>query len=534
MKKCYLNNLPKKYGFGANKDKLLISWGDSIGHIVPFEYEDVLGELFITNYSPKKQKVEVEYNSEKYEISTSQLINCSIGSILGKHNKNYIFNYGETIVKNGMGLIVKRFRKGIDNVRHYTLKCLDCSNKYDRSEPHLKDRGAKCPYCGDGVSYPAKFMYSFFKQLNVKIKTEEVFEWLDKCRYDIYIPKHNIILEIHGIQHYNGGFESCGGRSLEEEIENDKIKKNTAINNGFKFIELDCSKSDIEHIKNSILKSELSEVFDISLIDWNKCHEYACSNIIKLACSMFIKGDSAVTKNIAEKLGINRTTVARYLKAGARLGWCDYDPKEIQSLNAGSKNKLKAKPVICVETGQEFESATECARVSMQVFGVQMLQSKVSAVCNGINKSHKGYTFKYKNDTDKTHLDKFKSNKLANEVCGFKLNNEKMSTKEIAQIYNINPSTVREYLIKGTELGLCSYNPEEESKIGSSKSGLSNGKRVEVFKDNVSLGIYESATGLARKSEELFGIRFIQSSISSVCVGKRKSHKGYEFKYVED
>ena len=59
------------------------------------------------------------------------------------------------------------------------------------------------------------------------------------------------------------------------------------------------------------------------------------------------------------------------------------------------------------------------------------------------------------------------------------------------------------------------------------------GKQVEVFKEGVSLGIYESCNELSRKSLNDFGVEFLISEISNVCNGKRKSHKGYPFKYVK-
>ena len=58
------------------------------------------------------------------------------------------------------------------------------------------------------------------------------------------------------------------------------------------------------------------------------------------------------------------------------------------------------------------------------------------------------------------------------------------------------------------------------------------GKQVEVFKEGVSLGIYESCNELSRKSLDDFGVEFLISEISNVCNGKRKTHKGYTFKYI--
>ncbi|NGU31094.1 hypothetical protein G6Z34_13465 [Clostridium perfringens] len=57
---------------------------------------------------------------------------------------------------------------------------------------------------------------------------------------------------------------------------------------------------------------------------------------------------------------------------------------------------------------------------------------------------------------------------------------------------------------------------------------------VEIFKDNKSLGVFESCSELERQSEKLFGVKLFQSNIGHVCLGRRKSHKGFTFKYVEE
>ena len=52
MKKMFLDELPKKEGFGANKGKMLIDWRNSVGHKVPFVYYEIEGEIEIIEYIP--------------------------------------------------------------------------------------------------------------------------------------------------------------------------------------------------------------------------------------------------------------------------------------------------------------------------------------------------------------------------------------------------------------------------------------------------------------------------------------------------
>ena len=398
VKKCFLEGLPKKYGFGNNSNREIVDWQSSIGYAIPFQYKEVIGELKVLDYNSKKQRLTIEYNGKQFPIATSQILRCGLGSIVGEFNKDYIYGEGQILENNGSGIIVGRFRKGKDNIRHYNIECLKCNNIYDRSEGHLKDRGVKCPLCGDGISYPNKFINSLLLQLGCNFEKEFIIDETSDKRYDFYIKDINTIIEVHGKQHYaDTGFSACGGRTLEEEQLNDKLKEENARSKGYEYIIIDARNSEMQWIRNSVLHSKLIELYDLSIVNWEQCDEFAVGSLTMKICSMFKEGDSSITNKIAKELGISRFTVVKHLKRGVEFGWCNYDPIKIQTLNAKDKNKSKAKPIVCNETGQEFESATECARVSLEVFGVKMLASKIGAVCRGENKNHRGYTFRFLN-----------------------------------------------------------------------------------------------------------------------------------------
>lgn len=89
------------------------------------------------------------------------------------------------------------------------------------------------------------------------------------------------------------------------------------------------------------------------------------------------------------------------------------------------------------------------------------------------------------------------------------------------------------YLKKGIKHKWCVYNGKEELKKSVSKNGKMNGKQVEVFKDGVSVGVFESASELVRQSEKLFGVKLHNKHISAVCLDNQKKYKGFTFKYVE-
>lgn len=65
MRKVFLDDLPKKYGFGANKDKLVIDWKKSIGYKVKFIYNDIEDEFEIIGYD---HKVNIVYKNNIYKV----------------------------------------------------------------------------------------------------------------------------------------------------------------------------------------------------------------------------------------------------------------------------------------------------------------------------------------------------------------------------------------------------------------------------------------------------------------------------------
>ena len=86
------------------------------------------------------------------------------------------------------------------------------------------------------------------------------------------------------------------------------------------------------------------------------------------------------------------------------------------------------------------------------------------------------------------------------------------------------------YLKKGTQLGWCNYNAKEELKKWSDKN---HKKKIEIFKDNISFGVFESIIDLERQSEELFGVKLFSTNIGRILLGKTKAttYKGFTFKY---
>lgn len=265
-------------------------------------------------------------------------------------------------------------------------KCPDCGNKRLIMVSNLYKRGYSCTVCGKGY-YTEKFTSNFLNQLLElqlidEFSTQKTFNWgfIDlknkKCkfRYDFYFKINNktCIIETHGNQHYDGhGFNFGGGRTLEEEQENDRLKQELALKNGIDYyITLDCRKSELDWIKNSIIYSKLTSIvnFKEGEIDWLKCHKYACSSRVKEACVLW-NGGIKNTKEVGKLMKLGKGTVEKYLRQGHDLEWCNYNPRRM-------------KKIICLNTKEIFngESST-CEFLKFKSKGC------IVSCCNGKSKT---------------------------------------------------------------------------------------------------------------------------------------------------
>ena len=269
--------------------------------------------------------------------------------------------------------MVKYFKGGYNEASQYfkydkrkiEMVCPDCRRTHIKTPLQVYSNGGlSCP-CGDGWSYPNKFMYSLLEQLEINFETEKTFDWSENKIYDDYINFDGlkIIVEQHGMQHYERSIiKSSRFRTIEEEKQNDIYKKNLALKNGidFYFI-IDSSSSSMEHMKNSILKSGLLKVLNITDIPesvWIKCDEFSTSNFAKEIC-LFKKNNQNITLHeMAKKYKISYQTVLKYVKSGIKFGWCDYNiGDDTKMLNKQGKIQRWQKPIYCISNDKYYRDS---------------------------------------------------------------------------------------------------------------------------------------------------------------------------------
>lgn len=251
-----------------------------------------------------------------------------------------------------------------------------------------------CSHCSDGMSYPEKFFASVLNQLGIDDYITQLnsshYDWIGKYRYDFFFNGINCIVETHGLQHYK---DTLMYGNYRDQKEIDIKKRELAISNGIsKYIEIDCRISDMEWIKNSILHSEFAQLFDLSKIDWEKCHRSALKSLIVEVCNAY-KNTNMLVPQLAKEFNLSDVTILRYLNRGKAAGLCDFDAEANKSLahREAWKNSLdlqkQRRPVYCHELNTVVESVNEAKR-KYHAYGL-------SKICGDPQRTSGGYHWSY-------------------------------------------------------------------------------------------------------------------------------------------
>jgi len=351
--------------------------------------------------------------------------------------------------------------KKIEINKIYTYKSIGCS-------------------CSDSVSYPNKIAYSLLEQLNQIYKFDYLEheyspEWIGLKRYDNYFiyQKKQYILEMDGKWHSKDN--KMSGQTKYKSKAIDDYKDEQARLHGIEVIRIDCTISDLNFIKQNVLSNNnINNLFDLRKIDWQKCEDFALSNLVKVVCEYKRNNSNITAFKIAKIMKLSQGTIRTYLKKGRELYWCDYDAKEEQRKSIEKYRLDKSKEVKIFKDGVylgKFISCSDLARKSEKLFGVKLKGGGIIRVCNGKAIHYKGYKFEYANITDKEHII-------------IEQNKSILKTKHVICLNN----------------RIITYN----------------------------------VTQCAKNSLQLFGIKISYSSIYNICNNKQKEIKGFMFKYIQD
>lgn len=217
-----------------------------------------------------------------------------------------------------------RYTRGSN--KHIWVVCPFCGHKkLIKIEDLIYNGDISCPRCSDGLSYPNKFAYNVFEQINEQYQeyhSEYSPNWAGQMRYDNYIvlkDGRKIFVEMDGGFHYN----DYGKRSAQ----NDTIKDVLAEEHGIKVIRINCFYNKIterfELVKNGFMNA-LKEYFDLSYVNWDSANEAGVSSRLVEVINYYNEHLFVTNQQIADHFHAHVITIRHYLTVGEKIGLCTY------------------------------------------------------------------------------------------------------------------------------------------------------------------------------------------------------------------
>lgn len=348
----------------------------------------------LSNYTVSTEKVKFLYIPDNVEFeAVPQAIYQKEGYPFNVHDNTQIIR-GINDMWTSNPSIAKYLNDAEDGYKYKSgtckmldFKCPDCGTVFKQIPQRLFGSYGKitCPCCSDGVSYPEKVVGTLLSTLGIKYiwqftKNRGGDTWCGKYKYDFYLCDYNIIIEVHGMQHFEDGFFNY---SLSDIQTNDSLKKEIALQNGISdYIIIDARMSDFDWIKEQIYNSRLNTILNLDSVDIDKWKNLSLkTNLILIAQDW---NDGLSFREIVNKHQIDRHTVRSHLLKCENLGLLNKSYTE-------TTRKFK-RAVQCVETGQVFETIKDA-----QIFcnpNVNSNGSRIAIVLDSSDKTAYGYHWK--------------------------------------------------------------------------------------------------------------------------------------------
>ena len=120
--------------------------------------------------------------------------------------------------------------------------------------PNNHQRGNGCPNCNS--SKGELFISQFLKENKIEFIEQHTFEGLKmkrnlKC--DFFLPKHNVVIEFNGIQHYEPRELFGGEKGLKRTQNSDNLKREFCSINGIRLLEVRFDNQNISKTLTSFL-----------------------------------------------------------------------------------------------------------------------------------------------------------------------------------------------------------------------------------------------------------------------------------------
>lgn len=358
-----------------------------------------------------------EYRKEMW-VNEDFLVNKKGGCACCCHNPQIVCT-GINDIPTTAPWMVKYFQGGYDEAKKYTFRsnqniypiCPDCKNikaKPMKIDKIYEYQGINCE-CGDNFSFGHKYIFSMLKQLGINFQDNVRFNWcryemknkIKQGEYDFVIEDKKLILEVDGYFHRNDNKMNGQTRDIAKFIDSEKDR--LAKEKGYEVIRIIYDHKKRELLNEMILSSNIKKYFNLENINWEKCFEYALSNVSKLVADYWNnKKEWETTTDLMKHFGLSRKTISIYLKMWSNLGYCNYDSKTQSDKRYEKMKELNiercSKAVEVFKEGVSlgvFNSLAELGRVSHSKLGTNLQVANILKVIQGKRRHHKGFTFKY-------------------------------------------------------------------------------------------------------------------------------------------
>lgn len=299
------------------------------------------------------------------------------------------------------------------------LRCPFCGKiKENTVISSIINNGFHCSVCDKTRSIGERIMISLLDYLNISYIREYMFNE-KKWRYDFYIQEKNCIIEVNGMQHYGNGFifNSHPKTLNQKEVDNEKYQY--AISQGIdKYIVIDARHSYFEYIVNSIVSSDLSEIYDLSSIDWNHIKKKIFThNIVRELCDYYNSNPDITLVELEDKFQLSGKTIRDYIKIGIGLEWCEDKSIPTNHLTQEKKPKIKniykrkyplldkskdtrnsCRPLVYIPANVFFKNARLCNENIKKFTGKEIPMSTLRYKLDRNNKDYKYITKQEFND----------------------------------------------------------------------------------------------------------------------------------------
>lgn len=340
------------------------------------EYRYQVGEVVNETLRVVKQTRETKYNRKAYEVQSIVYPDAPTYEIQESYLKQGIgcsYTAGRSVFEGNSLWSIKSIRKYIieeEEAKNITpktnkkikVKCDNCGNEKMMIVSNLINRGISCFICSRKTSYPELFFSAYNEVMNLNFKPQQRFEDFEGYIFDFVNYEKRVIVETHGVAHYKKDHSWH-----ERTHKSDMAKRKYCKENNWTLIELDCRKSEFNHIKNSI--NESNEILTsinakntkkiLKIIKKNK--RYNINEIIKM-----YQEDKLTTYQIGNKIGVSYDAVNNILR------------RNNIKLRAGGSKKKQVK---CITTNIVYNSITEASVKTGASSG------HITEVCKGKRKS---------------------------------------------------------------------------------------------------------------------------------------------------